>query len=87
MPAVNTIPSKPPSELVSAPTSRQLVWADGPPASGDDGRLQWQELSQPDLFLGLADGKVLGNDHPSQSFGIFRGSHGTGVSHADIAFH
>src|SRR5215217_6070723 len=33
--------------LVEDPSSRQLIWADGLPAIEDDGRLQWQPLSQP----------------------------------------
>ena len=44
------------AEFVAASSSRQLVWTDGLPAIGDDGRLQWQSISQPDLFLGVADG-------------------------------
>ena len=44
------------AELVEAPSSLQLVWADGLPAIGEDGRLQWRPLGQPDLFLGIADG-------------------------------
>lgn len=44
------------AELIRAPSSRQLIWADGLPAIGGDGRLVWQHLIQPDLFLGIADG-------------------------------
>lgn len=44
------------AELVAALSSRQLVWAGGLPAIGDDGRLQWQPVSRSDLFLGMADG-------------------------------
>ncbi len=44
------------AELVGAPSSRQLVWKDGLPAIGEDGRLQWQPLAKPDLFLGIAEG-------------------------------
>ena len=44
------------AELVAALSSRQLVWAGGLPAIGDDGRLQWQPVSRSDLFLGIADG-------------------------------
>ena len=47
------------AELMAAPSSRQLVWADGLPVIGDDGRLRWQGLHQPDLFLGIADGIAL----------------------------
>jgi NAD+ diphosphatase len=31
----------------------ELVWADGLPAIGEDGRLNWQPAKRPDLFLGL----------------------------------
>jgi NAD+ diphosphatase len=31
----------------------ELVWSDGLPAFGDDGRLQWRPAQSPDLFLGL----------------------------------
>jgi NAD+ diphosphatase len=31
----------------------ELVWTDGLPAFGEDGRLMWQEARSPDLFLGL----------------------------------
>ena len=44
------------AELVAALSSRQLVWAGGLPAIGDDGRLQWQPVGRSDLFLGMADG-------------------------------
>ena len=36
----------------------ELVWADGLPAIGEDGRLIWRPSAQPDLFLGLDDGGV-----------------------------
>jgi len=42
-------------ELAAAPSSRQLVWSDGLPAIGDDGKLQWQAITQPDIFLGIAN--------------------------------
>ena len=31
----------------------ELVWADGLPAIGEDGRLEWQAAERPHLFLGL----------------------------------
>jgi NAD+ diphosphatase len=31
----------------------ELVWTDGLPAIGEDGRLQWSAAEHPDLFLGL----------------------------------
>ena len=42
------------AELTADTSSRQLVWNDGLPAIAEDGRLQWRDLSQPDLFLGVA---------------------------------
>jgi NAD+ diphosphatase len=35
------------------PDARQLLWADGIPLVGEDGRLCWSELTDPALFLGL----------------------------------
>lgn len=42
-------------ELASNPLARELVWDSTGPAIGPDGRLQWRELSEPALFLGLAE--------------------------------
>ena len=39
--------------LVRRDDARELVWTDGLPALGADGRLQWREAKSPDLFLGL----------------------------------
>jgi NAD+ diphosphatase len=36
-----------------SPEARQLVWADGLPALDAEGRLVWEEVSDPALFLGL----------------------------------
>jgi NAD+ diphosphatase len=36
----------------------QLVWRDGLPAIGSDGRLEWEPATTPDLFLGLQDGET-----------------------------
>jgi len=44
------------ARLQDDPAARELVWADGLPAIDEHGRLQWQALTKPDLFLGLADG-------------------------------
>ncbi|MCH8616398.1 NAD(+) diphosphatase [Sphingomonas sp. SM33] len=44
------------SELTGSRDARQLVWREGLPAVGPDGRLEWQGLTSPDLFLGLQDG-------------------------------
>ena len=32
----------------------EMIWSDGLPAFGEDGRLQWRPARSPDLFLGLA---------------------------------
>lgn len=39
--------------LASRPDARQLVWADGLPALDSEGRLTWEEVTEPALFLGL----------------------------------
>ena len=44
------------AKLVAAASSLQLVWADGLPAIGGDGQLQWQAVTRPDIFLGISDG-------------------------------
>lgn len=41
------------AELSSRDDARQLVWRDGVPALDEEGRLQWTNLSDPLLFLGL----------------------------------
>lgn len=41
------------ARLAEAAEARQLAWKDGLPAIGEDGALVWQEVSAPDLFLGL----------------------------------
>ena len=45
------------SELTGA-GARQLVWSDGLPAVGEDGRLKWQPASATELFLGIQDGQL-----------------------------
>ena len=42
---------------LTGPGARQLVWRDGLPAVGEDGRLEWQPASATDLFLGIQDGQ------------------------------
>lgn len=37
--------------------ARQLVWRDGLPAVGADGRLEWEIASLPEIFLGLQNGE------------------------------
>ena len=44
------------AELTGA-EARQLIWRDGLPAVGEDGRLEWQLASATDLFLGIQDGQ------------------------------
>jgi NAD+ diphosphatase len=44
--------------LAIAPDARELVWRDGIPAVGEDGRLEWKPVETPDLFLGL-DGEIV----------------------------
>ena len=44
------------AEIAAAEGGRQLLWRDGLPAVGEDGRLEWQPVSAPDLFLGVRDG-------------------------------
>ena len=39
--------------LARSPEARQMVWADGLPALDAEGRLVWEEVSDPALFLGL----------------------------------
>ena len=47
------------AELATSPTARQLRWLDGLPAIGEDGRLEWQAVNSPSLFLGIHDGVPL----------------------------
>lgn len=44
------------AELTGA-GARQLIWLDGLPAVGEDGRLEWQPASATDLFLGIQEGQ------------------------------
>lgn len=41
------------AELAARSDARQLQWADGLPLLDDDGRLGWERISAPALFLGL----------------------------------
>lgn len=45
------------AELARSADARQLAWRDGLPAIGENGRLEWQEVSSPDLFLGIDQGQ------------------------------
>ena len=44
-------------EIACSEDGRQLAWRDGLPAVGEDGRLEWQGVSAPDLFLGMQGGQ------------------------------
>lgn len=41
------------AEFARNPLARELLWQDGLPALGHDGALQWREITNPALFLGL----------------------------------
>lgn len=41
--------------LAGRDDARELVWADGLPLVGDDGKLVWRPATSTDLFLGIAD--------------------------------
>jgi NAD+ diphosphatase len=41
------------AEFARSPLARELVWKDGLPALDADGSLQWREVSDASLFLGL----------------------------------
>lgn len=43
-------------EFARSGDAKELVWSDGLPAIGSDGALQWRELGDPALFLGLNGG-------------------------------
>jgi len=45
------------AELIAGGAS-QLVWRDGLPAIGPDGRIEWEPATSPDLFLGLQGGEA-----------------------------
>ena len=45
------------AELIAGGAS-QLVWRDGLPAIGPDGRLEWEPVTSPDLFLGIQGGET-----------------------------
>lgn len=45
------------AELARSAKARQLVWRDGLPGVGEDGRLEWEAVTSPDLFLGIDQGQ------------------------------
>ena len=54
----------------------ELVWTDGLPAIGEDGRLQWRSAERPDLFLGLDGDRPRFSAH-QQQVGDVRGAFAT----------
>jgi NAD+ diphosphatase len=44
------------AELARREDARELVWRDGIPAMNERGALEWQQVNEPSLFLGLDDG-------------------------------
>ena len=44
------------TEVASREGGLQLLWRDGLPAVGEDGRLEWEPATSVDLFLGIQDG-------------------------------
>lgn len=44
------------ADLARRPDARQLLWAEGLPVIGADGRLAWTKVTDPALFLGLSGG-------------------------------
>ncbi len=53
--AMRALPEKI-GELALRGDARELVWRDGIPGIDERGRIQWQEASEPSLFLGLENG-------------------------------
>lgn len=45
------------AEMAASPDALQLIWRDGLPAVGADGRLEWELASSPELFLGIDEGR------------------------------
>ena len=45
------------ADVVARDDGLQLLWRDGLPAVGPDGRLEWQLPTSSDLFLGIQDGQ------------------------------
>jgi NAD+ diphosphatase len=44
------------AKLAQHPDARQLLWADGLPAIGHNGRMCWSDVTDPALFVGLEGG-------------------------------
>jgi len=45
------------AEIASRDDGLQLLWRDGLPAVGEDGRLEWKLATSSELFLGIMDGR------------------------------
>lgn len=45
------------AEIASRDDGLQLLWRDGLPAVGEDGRLEWKLATSSELFLGIKDGR------------------------------
>ena len=45
------------AEIASRDDGLQLLWRDGLPAVGEDGRLEWKLATSSELFLGMKDGR------------------------------
>lgn len=45
------------AEIASRDDGLQLLWRDGLPAVGEDGRLEWTPATSSELFLGMKDGR------------------------------
>ncbi len=61
------------AQLAASDRARELVWRDGIPGIGADGRLEWQPAAGASLFLGLEDGAPRFSslaDPASQAFNV-----------------
>lgn len=47
------------AQIATSGDARQLMWRDGLPAVGSDGKLEWQAAGSVELFLGIQAGKPL----------------------------
>jgi len=45
------------AEIASRDDGLQLLWRDGLPAVGEDGRLEWKLATSSEMFLGIMDGR------------------------------
>ena len=70
------------ARLAGQAGARQLVWEDGLPAIAEDGSLLWQDVSAPELFLGL-DGDEPRFAAIPESVEGYRAAYGTMANLAD----